>query len=761
MKQKITYHAPYYPPKISVWDCKPTPPGHNDGGSTPNGGIYYSLKNLAPRNPDGTDNNPNDLGAAGDPYLRITPNSYTDGLGAMALPSTSSPTAPFPQPTGNLPQAEAISAAVMALAPNDQSHPSSFGVNELFDFFGQVLTHDVAEASTAPTDPNGAPTGILFIDGLPFPIARTPAVTDANGVRQQINEETSFLDLSFVYGNSQASESLARADLAGHTGQSAKLLLGAGGLLPTIKEVGVDSGNTSLQVLAEFRPAGFAGLPDPATNPADATFENLFYSGDNRVNQQPPLIALQTVWAREHNYQVDQLTPTAVKYGWTQDQLFEAARAITEAEWQHVVYSEYVPKLLGANALSSYHGYNANVDPSIINEWTTVAFRFGHDQSSNDYTLLNEDGSKVAVNDPAATDAFTLTLGTAFALAAAAAAVPGAGHSAADLDAWIRGLTAQSAQEIDGRVADGNRAALFGLGVTADLEAFDIQRGRDHGVNNYNDLRAGLGLTTYSSFDDFGAANDLDPTRLQALKDVYGNDITKLDSIVGGLLEKHYMDSQLGQTFTLLNVLQFEALRDGDKDFYENRLASDPALLAQINSTSLADILERDTGADHIYHDAFATSTRVSGTGSVNGTTGKDLAIGSDIADLIKTFADNDDIFGGKGNDKIYAGAGNDIVNSGAGADSLWGEAGRDVFVFDKLSGKDIVKDFDVKVDTIDLSDYGFGSWKDIKKIATNTSHGVVLKLDNTGDTVELAGIKIAQLSDKNFVYDDSSYLLS
>ncbi len=53
------------------------------------------------------------------------------------------------------------------------------------------------------------------MDGLPFPLRRTPSDIDSEGVRQQINEETSFLDLSFVYGNNQARLDLARADLPG------------------------------------------------------------------------------------------------------------------------------------------------------------------------------------------------------------------------------------------------------------------------------------------------------------------------------------------------------------------------------------------------------------------------------------------------------------------------------------------------------------------------------------------------------------------
>ena len=164
---------------------------------------------------------------------------------------------------------------------------------------------------------------------------------------------------------------------------------------------------------------------------------------------------MQTIWAREHNYQVDQITPDAA--GWTQDELFEAARAIKEAQWQHIVYEEYVPKLIGKYAIDGYEGYSKDVDPSIINEFTTVAFRFGHDQSSQTQQPLNENGTNAT---PGGLTVFTLA--TAFIAGANAA------RTAEDLDAWIRGQLSAHTQEIDGLVVDGNRNTLFGIGLNPD-----------------------------------------------------------------------------------------------------------------------------------------------------------------------------------------------------------------------------------------------------------------------------------------------------
>ncbi len=697
---------------------------------------YFSLRDLDARDPsghnnDGDGNDANDSGVHDGTFLRFT-NSYLDGIGSMRT---------------DLPAARDVSDAVMNQGTQDI--PNSFGVNEYFQFFGQVLTHDIAEAATGAS---GDPP--IFVAGLPFPITRTPYELEG-GVRQQINEETSFLDLSMVYGNKQELLDLVRADTVDKYGnkiESAKLLLGADELLPTIQEVANHHGISAFEVLKIFTAPGFGGLPNPFPTGANAgltdaqieasiagTYEQNYFAGDNRVNQTPLLISQQTIWAREHNYQVDKLTPYAQKYGWTQDQLFEAARAITEAEWQKVVYKEYLPKLIGEHALDAYTGYDKNVDPSIINEFTTVAFRFGHDQSSQTQQPLDEFGN------PATPGGLTVfTLATAFIAGANGA------RTAEDLDAWIRGQLSAYTQEIDGLVVDGNRNTLFGIGangapVTADLEVFDIMRARDHGVASYNQLREAMGLSTYSSFEEYALDNgiDVNSQRFIDLKNVYGDDIGKLDAIIGGLLEEKYYDSQLGETFTKIIAYQFENLRDGDQLYYENRFAGDPKLLAEIEGTSLADILARTTGIDYIYRDAFAAHNRISDTdGTIDGSDTKDLAIGTDLNDVLRTYGGSDD---------VYAGAGNDYILAGHGNDWIWTGQGRDVVIVVKYSGNDVIKDFSVREDKLDLTDYGIDTWREAKQLIKKGSDGLVIKIDND-NSIELVGVKA--LSKSNFIFD-------
>jgi hypothetical protein len=181
-------------------------------------GPYYKLGNLEARDPeghnnDGDNNDANDKGVHDSPFSR-TVNSYPDGIGAFpatdGLTTFGPPIPIFPPDPANLPNARDVSDAVMDQGTADI--PNTFGTNEFFQFFGQALTHDIAEAATGATGDTLFLTAGLF---PPIPFGRTPyeGGTGPGDPRQQINEETSFLDLSMVYGNSQTMLDLVRAEL--------------------------------------------------------------------------------------------------------------------------------------------------------------------------------------------------------------------------------------------------------------------------------------------------------------------------------------------------------------------------------------------------------------------------------------------------------------------------------------------------------------------------------------------------------------------
>lgn len=63
------------------------------------------------------------------------------------------------------------------------------------------------------------------------------------------------------------------------------------------------------------------------------------------------------------------------------------------AEWQHIIFNEYLPKIIGPSRMSSlrhYHGYDPTVNPTISNAFATAAYRFGHSQIMPVFERLDE-----------------------------------------------------------------------------------------------------------------------------------------------------------------------------------------------------------------------------------------------------------------------------------------------------------------------------------------------------------------------------------
>ena len=110
------------------------------------------------------------------------------------------------------------------------------GLNENVQFFGQFYTHDQAAAR------GGIVGERVQVAGIPRPASGAPSfnrdafIIDGDGVRQHINNLTSYLDLSQVYGFRQDMTDLLRAD------DLAKLVMGAFDLLPKATDILGDSG---------------------------------------------------------------------------------------------------------------------------------------------------------------------------------------------------------------------------------------------------------------------------------------------------------------------------------------------------------------------------------------------------------------------------------------------------------------------------------------------------------------------------------------
>lgn len=490
---------------------------------------------------DGVGNNVDNptWGSTEIPLLRVADADYADGVSSPSGADRSS--------------ARAISNAVAA---QTESTPNDRYLTDYVWIWGQFLDHDLdltEGADPAEDFSIAVPTGDAFFD--PFATGtQTIGLSRStfemvDGVRQQTNGITAFIDGSVVYGSNSI-----RAD-ALRTFSGGKLKTSAGDLLP-------------------FNTAGLpnAGGPSP----------NLFLAGDVRANENIALASMQTLWVREHNRLADQI---AAAEPWLNDEeIYQQARAIVAAEIQAITYNEFLPALLGAHAIGDYGGYDAYVNPGITNEFSTAAYRLGHSMLTSELQRVGADWETAPEGDIALRDAFFRTQ-------------PLLDHG---IDSVLRGASTQLMQEIDTQVIDAVRNFLFGPPGAGgfDLASLNIQRGRDHGLASYNETRVALGLPAYDTFTDLTD----DVALSDSLEAIYGH-IDKIDLWVGGLAEDHLPGSSVGETFSAIIVDQFQRLRDGDRFWYENIWSG--AELDAIRSTTLADVISRNTQVSGLQENVF------------------------------------------------------------------------------------------------------------------------------------------------------------
>ncbi len=102
-----------------------------------------------------------------------------------------------------------------------------------------------------------------------------------------------------------------------------------------------------------------------------------------------------------------------------------------------------------------------------------------------------------------------------------------------------------------------------------DLGAVDILRARERGVPRYNEFRRQLGLKPIRSFDDL--TND--PAQVRQIREVYGNDVEKLDLLIGTLAEgQENRPTGFGFGETLFQIFILNATRrlQADRFYTDN-----------------------------------------------------------------------------------------------------------------------------------------------------------------------------------------------
>jgi hypothetical protein len=507
----------------------------------------------------------------------VAPAAYGDGISSLA--------------GQNRPSPRLISDVLVTDATNGNLPNNRFMADFVYAW-GQFIDHDIdlttggkgaqLQPANIPVpkgdpffDPNGTGLQVIGFNRSEFD---PKTGTSPSNPRQQINDITAFIDGSMIYG----SDPVRANDLRAHHG----------GRLLTL---GDQTGNAALNGFLPFNTFGLPNANDSHLFPDN----QLFLAGDVRANENIELTAVHTLFLREHNRIADFISKAAPFLN--DETVFQITRSIVIAEVQSITFNEFLPALLGPGVIPAYQGYNPNVNPDIATEFSTAGFRLGHSLLAPDVQFLNPDGS---------TKFPTMSLANSFfnpnAIVDASQGAPTVNRG---VDPILKYLATDNAQEIDNKIVPELQNFLFGPPGAGgfDLASLNIQRGRDHGLSDYNTTRAAYGLPKVTSFAEITSN-----TTVQAeLQQLYGN-VNNIDLWVGMLAEDHVPGGSVGPLVQRIVAKQFENIRDGDRLWFENQYSG--LVLSAFEHTTLEDIIQRNTVNNDLQQNVFFFKMQITGT---------------------------------------------------------------------------------------------------------------------------------------------------
>jgi hypothetical protein len=482
----------------------------------------------------------------------------------------------------------------------------------------------------------------------------------------------------------------------------------------------------------------------------DELLDRHFITGDGRGNENIGLSTVHHIFHAEHNLRVGEIKTLIAEPGgpevadfeispgvWNGERLFQAARFVTEMEYQHLVFEEFARKV--QPQVNLFAGYDSDIDPAIVAEFAHTVYRFGHSMLTDTVARKRPNGTDYDIGlIPAFLNPLEFYKDGATTLTPEAAA-----------GGIVRGMVRQVGNELDEFVTGSLRNNLLGLPL--DLATINLARGRDTGVPSLNKARATFyaetsnsALRPYDDWNDFklglrhpyslvnfvaafgthASITGTDTQRrdaAQALIDA--NDpfldspaatsgVDDIDFWVGGLAEKQMVfGGLLGSTFNFVFETQMEKLQDGDRMYYLSRNAG-LNFLTQLEENSFSELINRTTDTKHLPFDVFSRPDFIFELGAINangpGAITDDPTTDYNEAALLTKAAGNTTrfsgpehvVFGGtpqddrvissEGDDTIWADEGNDRIEGGDGVDALNGDLGDDIIT--DLNGDDNIK---------------------------------------------------------------------
>lgn len=533
-----------------------------------------TCKNSVYRTADGSCNNLDNptWGKTFSCYRRLLPADYADGVSEIRRADDRGP----------LPQPRYLSTKLFGDADKE-----AINYTNMVTQFGEFLSHGLIRTPMTTTETKGmincCPITVPQHPAcLPIPIPRDDpffskfGITCLNfvrsakctecdfGPRNQMNQISAFIDGSQIYGNDD--DEIKRLRRAGSKG------------------------------LLEFIFNERAGVLLPETiNPQTDQCSNItenricFMAGDGRVNQHPGLTASHILWLQQHNNIATKLS--AINPTWTDERLFQETRKIIGAQLQMVAYGEYLPVVLGPDLMQQYDlqitppsgrsagrtNYDKSINPTILSEFATAAYRFGHSLIRNEFKLTFAFGTSTEIQ---LKDFFFF---------------PFIMYQGDEVPV-MRGLSSQPAMAFDSHIVDAVSNFTYRRGNEStgrDLPALNIQRGRDHGLQPYINYLNSCLNKNIDSFTELLRSGLMKNDVWIRLKMAY-EDVENVDLFSGGISEIALPGAAVGPTFGHIIALQFRNMKFGDRFYFEHGGAKPfftEDQLAQIKRTTLAGIL--------------------------------------------------------------------------------------------------------------------------------------------------------------------------
>ncbi len=623
-----------------------------------------------------------EYGAGGTPFIRLTEARYGEAITTVD-PDTGETIvinrAVNPIFAGL--DARMISNVIGAQEAN--LAPQANKANMLLSAFGQYADHGMgflAKGGSGMIQIGAPGSGRTPGTDNPADLTRGSVVGfDADGNPLHMNMTSNFVDQNQAYGTGTLVGTFLRAG-NGEGGSGATLFVGdpdpsnpAFDLLPTLRQLieehwandtlfadgdfqtsfqtyysglVAEDGTINAAMVKEMA-SDFMGSGQPLlldTNPFINLLDHIV-AGDGRVNENVTLTSVHTIWARNHNFHVENLK--AAGFEGSAEELYQAAKIINESEYARVVWTDFTDSLLGGmrgNGSHGWEGYNPDANPGISQEFAAAGYRFGHSLIQQTVRVLNDQGQPVDVtlfdaflnpsNDPSV---FTAPIEQL----QARGYNPQPGYAELGANAIIGGIVTQPAEEVDANIVDAVRNDL--VRINADLFSFNVARGRDLGLGTMNQVREALanstdpyvreavsnvvgGLSPYASWEDFQARNKLSDEVIAQFKQAYpdlvletqeaidafvaanpdivlvdGNTVKGIDRVdlwVGGLTEAHVNGGVVGSTFWVILHEQFDRLQEADRFYYLTRVDNFDFYQANVDADGFgfATIVARNTG---------------------------------------------------------------------------------------------------------------------------------------------------------------------